>query len=362
MQPKMRWGKGRYKLSVLSSHILYQCTSHLYSLSLSKTTLILNSIQHLIQMSPFFKDVLTDRHGNYYYNYEDIPKASVPISDVSEGDFNLSKDQLKYWFDLSDKTMPNLPKFLIRPRLNSKWGGDSWWNITGDVVVYRPKKWVPNISRTKTYPRSAIETALTETTTTTTTTKLYAGAEASLEVSTGASFWGMKVEAKAKVETTISAQRDYVKVSELKTEGKLGDRVVHELWVSMLLEVEEVYSHDLKFWVENTGGKHNIGWSGGPAWENIWIANESLRYMDGLKFHPIQMSGSGHSDSIHLVTLPVFKGKGNDKDIDKLHVALSCNDWVDWYAYVTGEEGPSHRTQLMAWPAFSATPTLVAIE
>lgn len=42
-------------------------------------------------MSPIFKDVLTDRGGNYY-NYEDIPKVSVPISDASEGDFNLSKD------------------------------------------------------------------------------------------------------------------------------------------------------------------------------------------------------------------------------------------------------------------------------
>lgn len=172
----------------------------------------------------------------------------------------------------------------------------------------------------------------------------------------------MKVEAKAKVETTVTAQRDYVKVSELKTEGKLGDRVVHEVWVSMLLEVEEVYSHNLTFWVDWVGNKHNIGWTGGPGWDDIWIANESLRYMDGLKFNPIQMSGSGHSDSIYLVTLPVFKGKGNDKEIDKLHIALSCSGWVDWYAYLTGEEGPSHRTQLMAWPAYDVTPTLVAIK
>lgn len=77
--------------------------------------------------------------------------------------------------------MPKLPKFLIRPRLDSTWasGNHGWCNITGDMVVYKPKKWVPNTSRTKTYPRSAIETALKETTTTTTTTKLYAGAEAS---------------------------------------------------------------------------------------------------------------------------------------------------------------------------------------
>lgn len=88
-----------------------------------------------IRFSSFhsFPDVKKRNSGQYYYDYGDIPKISIPLHDSTEGNIQINKDGLQEWFGVSESTLPHLPKFLIKPRLTASFGGA----LPGDMEFFR---------------------------------------------------------------------------------------------------------------------------------------------------------------------------------------------------------------------------------
>ncbi|WKT54451.1 hypothetical protein QSH57_005035 [Fusarium oxysporum f. sp. vasinfectum] len=70
------------------------------------------------------------------------------------------------------------------------------------------------------------------------------------------------------------------------------------------------------------------------------------------------MTGGGHSSGLYIQTLPVFD---ENKELKDLHIALSNVGWVDWYAYVAGKKGPSSGRQLLAYPNYRPSTTLMPL-
>lgn len=132
-------------------------TSHLHSQFLSQPTIYITSSTDSIlllspQISPLesrpwsthFQGVKNAASGAYYYDEHDIQRVKVPLADC-QGDYILSKDELKRCFGLDAERLGPIPEYLIAPRLNSTWNGSrsnttgrSWWDITGEVVAYKP--------------------------------------------------------------------------------------------------------------------------------------------------------------------------------------------------------------------------------
>jgi hypothetical protein len=227
------------------------------------------------------------------------------------------------------------------------------------MVVYRPIEWVPIISCTKTFPRNTITQEFKREKTTTTTSKLYGKVESELEISGGANYMGMKVEAKLRAEASVQASMESNDVDKIITQGKLGDKVVKEVWVGMLIRVEEVFNHNVRVWIDNRGKGDSLGWSGGPGWNEILVPSRTLARVEGLQFSKIAMSGTGFSSSLYVQALPVLDEKGEFKD---LHLALSNTGWQDWYAYVVGGKSRPSGRELLAWPAWEYAATLMVMD
>lgn len=79
--------------------------------------------------------------------------------------------------------------------------------------------------------------------------------------------------------------------NQYKGEGKLGDKAIYNVWLSMCLEVEQVYAHSRNFWLERNRNVDNIGWKRGRACGNICVSNQSLVFIP--TFNKIEMSGGG---------------------------------------------------------------------
>ncbi|EGU86517.1 hypothetical protein FOQG_12853 [Fusarium oxysporum f. sp. raphani 54005] len=312
-------------------------------------------------MSFTFNGVKKDGNGAYYYNDGDVESHRIPLSDQCYGDVRMSREQLEEWFGISNDTLPDLPAYYILPRLDSTWGGTAgggWWNVTGDIVVYKPIEWVPSVARIRDFPKNSIVTNIEKERVETTTTKLYAKAEFALEVSAGGNYMGIKAEAKAKTETGVEFEKEVRNKDTYTQKGVVGDVALVEVAVGLMLRVEEIYTHNIKVWVDGREKGDSLGWHGGPSWNDIHIPSRSLSRVGGLQFSKITMTGGGHSAGLYVQTLPVFDEK---KELKDLHIALSNVGWTDWYAYVAGKKGRSSGRQLLAYPNYRPSTTLMPL-
>ncbi|KAJ9425867.1 hypothetical protein QL093DRAFT_2575451 [Fusarium oxysporum] len=299
-------------------------------------------------MSFTFNGVKKDGNGAYYYNDGDVESHRIPLSDQCYGDVRMSREQLE--------------ECLLHPaRLDSTWGGTAgggWWNVTGDIVVYKPIEWVPSVARIRDFPKNSIVTNIEKERVETTTTKLYAKAEFALEVSAGGNYMGIKAEAKAKTETGVEFEKEVRNKDTYTQKGVVGDVALVEVAVGLMLRVEEIYTHNIKVWVDGREKGDSLGWHGGPSWNDIHIPSRSLSRVGGLQFSKITMTGGGHSAGLYVQTLPVFD---ENKELKDLHIALSNVGWTDWYAYVAGKKGRSSGRQLLAYPNYRPSTTLMPL-
>lgn len=310
-----------------------------------------------------FDHVKTDNSGAYYYNDGDVNTTRVRLSDQCYGDLRMDHGQLQEWFGINDDNLPDLPAYYISPRLDSTWEGyykqgtaRGWWRVTGDIVVYKPLEWVPSIARIRDFPKNSIITEIERERVETTTSRLYAKAEFALEISGGGNYMGMKAEAKATAETGVNFEREIKNVDKYTQKGQVGAEPLVEVAVGLMLRVEEIYTHTINIWVDDRGAQDSMGWSGGPGWNDIYIPQRALSRVGGLQFSNIGMSGTGYSKGLWIQTLPVFDDKKELKDV---HLALSNNGWTNWYAYTVGKKEKSSGRQLLAYPNYNPSTTLM---
>lgn len=315
----------------------------------------------------------SDRYGAYHYKDDEFEMVSVPIAEKTQG-ISLTKEDLHMWFGIEEKTQPPLPAYLISQELKPGRGDQNyqfptsvhWWRyITGDIVVYRPIEWVPIVSEVARFPKSKLSKELSRVTTTTTTSKIYGRATMSMEVSAGANFKGMMVEAKATAETEVEASLQKEEIEKLIESGKLGDETIFEVAVGMLLKVEEVckYSFPLEdLWAEDTitttippawplvARSGNLHWGGSQTWGELLIPPSNFDDVKGFQFQ---------SGSLWTQVLPLLNEKHEIKD---MHIALSNSGWVNWYAYLNGEIHESHDRKTMPWIAWKPLSTFMTIK
>ncbi|KAF9176697.1 hypothetical protein BGZ51_009738 [Haplosporangium sp. Z 767] len=275
----------------------------------------------------------------FYYDDNDINMINIPIGQC-EGDFILTADELKRYFGLDASRMGKLPEYLITPRLNSTWNhnrsnktGRSWWDITGEMVAYRPIEWVPVVRVKSTFPYSHFPVEFNKTTTTITKSELYGHFEASFTMSISGGWKSITMEAS----TTSSVEASYRTSTEVKEEitqkGTTGDVVVKEIMMGMSLRVERVYERSVNLYLNNDDKGDSLTWDGPESWDDLHVPASALRDVAPLQFHPIPMSGTGHSKSLFVQALPVF---GANRRLTDMHLILSNTGWVDWYAYNGG--------------------------
>ncbi|KAI8601886.1 hypothetical protein EDD21DRAFT_428373 [Dissophora ornata] len=245
----------------------------------------------------------------------------VPVC-ACEGDYILSADELKRYFGVEPSRMGRLPEYLIVPRLNSTWNanrskstGRSWWDITGEVVAYKPLEWVPIVRERSTIPYNCFE--------------IYGHFEASFTMSIGGGWKGLKAE----LSTTSSVEASYRTSTKVKEKGKIGDVVIKELAMGMCLRVQRVYERSVNLYLNNEAKGNSLTWDGPESWDELRIVSSALRDVKPLQFHPIRMSGTGHSDSLFLQAFPVFNV---EKKLTDLHLVLSCEGWTHWFVYNGG--------------------------
>lgn len=322
-----------------------------------------------ITMVFHFEGVKQDSNFAFFYDDNDVENSPVPLAKDVVGDLKLTPAQLKEWFAITQKTLPDLPGYFIVPRLHSSWGdyyrqgtARGWWNIEGEMVVYKPIEWVPSVARIKDYPKNSIITSIKKEEMEDVTTKLYAQVDLSLEITAGGNYMGMKAEAKTKAESSVSRDLIRKETSTIVQEGKVGDKPLVEVAVGLMLRVEEVYTHDLALWIDDRHAEDSMGWSGGPGWNDIHVADKLFRHVTGLQFSNISTTGEGHSSSLNIQALPVFNKDGSNP-VQHLHLALSCAGWGDWYAYTQGRQGPSNTNsrKLMIYPRYSPATTLMSL-
>ncbi|KAM3078260.1 hypothetical protein ACMFMG_002445 [Clarireedia jacksonii] len=306
-----------------------------------------------------FSGIKQDSAGAYWYDDRDIPKVTVPISKTFDGNTSISLEKLEEHFKFQSD-LPPIPKFLIRPRLDSSWNykSNDGWDITGEMVVYEPLEWVPIVVSERTYPKGAFTKSFEETEVTVSENKLFGKVSSELEISGGGSFFGVKIEAKVKAEGSVEATLKTERIQKIVTEGKLGDMVVKEIWFALGLRVKQVYSRKINLWNANNGGSHEVTWYGGPGWDEIHVPSRALRGVEGLQFSDIRMTGGGASNRIYIQALPQFSG---DK-LEYLHLAISNVGWKDWYAYIPPNSvgDKVDRQEVIPWRQYKPTPTLMA--
>ncbi|KAF9116672.1 hypothetical protein BGX30_005890, partial [Mortierella sp. GBA39] len=274
-----------------------------------------------------------------YYDDNDVNMIDVPVTGC-EGDYILSAAELKRYFGVEAARMGKLPEYLIVPRLNSTWNSSrsnstsrSWWDITGEVVAYKPLAWVPIVREKGTIPYNHFETEYERNSTTIETSDIYGHFEASFTMSIGGSWKAVKAE----VSTTTKVEANYKKSTEVKEEikqkGTIGDVVIKELILGMALRVQRVYEHSVHLYLNDEAKGDSLTWDGPSSWGDLWVASNALPNVEFLQFHPMSMTGTGHSTSLFLQALPVFNA---ERHLDSLHVVLSCRGWTDWYVYNGG--------------------------
>jgi len=299
-----------------------------------------------------FQGVKNAASGAYYYDEHDFQRVKVPLADC-QGDYILSKDELKRYFGLDAERLGPIPEYLIAPRLNSTRNGSrsnttgrSWWDITGEVVAYKPIAWVPIVRERSTIPLSHFEVEFEKKSTTIQTSELYGKAETTFTMSVGVSYKGVKVE----LSTTTHVEAHYSTSAEVKEEITRKDKVgfVKELIMGLGLRVQRVFERNVALYLDDKARGDSLTWRGPESWNDVHIPASALRDVDFLQFHPIHMTGTGHSSSLWLQVLPSFDSLQRLTD---LNIAVSCAGWTDWYAYIGGTKTVnSGRTETLPVP------------
>jgi hypothetical protein len=275
----------------------------------------------------------------FYYDDNDVNMIDVPVAGC-EGDYILSATELERYFGVEPARMGKLPEYIIIPRLDSTWNTSrsestsrSWWDITGEVVAYRPLAWVPIVRENGIIPYNHFETEYEKSTTTIETSDIYGHFEASFSMTAGGSWKAVKAE----VSISTKVEANYKKSSEVKEEikqkGKIGDVVIKEIILGMALRVQRVYERSVHLYLNDERKADSLTWSGPSSWNDLWIGSSSLRDVGFLKFQSMIMTGTGHTTSLLLQALPVFNAEHH---LDDLHLVLTCSGWTDWYVYNGG--------------------------
>lgn len=304
-----------------------------------------------------FEGVKRDDDGVYFYDESELEKTTVPLSDTVEGDHPLDHGQLEELFGLTEDALPQLPRFLVSPNLHSNWGGtyehtpeQSWYAVNGNVVVYKPVEWVASVIRVKEWPAGAELERVPAEEMEGPVLSVYGPAELALEIPDV----GACLRARARIKEEVVLGDDLGDLQRTVADGVVGDEETVdaggvELVLGLMLRVEEVYAHAIpELWLDERCLGESLSWPGGPGWDEIHVPNWALANVAGVKFSGIKMVGEGHSDSLWLTALPVFDGD----EVTDLHIALSCEGWNDWYAYVVGDKGGSGGDKLTAYPQF----------
>ncbi|KAF9978893.1 hypothetical protein BGZ75_009889, partial [Mortierella antarctica] len=149
-------------------------------------------------LNPILSEVPRSLGGECFeYDQDDVAMINVPVADC-RGDVLLTHDQLERYFGVEPVGDGQLPEYLITPRLHSFWNHNCpkgfWWDITGEVIVYKPIAWVPFVRKISTIPYTEIPTWVTTMTTNIRVSELYGSYEASFKLGAGIGIEGLKME------------------------------------------------------------------------------------------------------------------------------------------------------------------------
>lgn len=268
--------------------------------------------------------------------------------------------------------MPRLPKYLLRSRIKRSTPGvfhenltiEHTWNwVNGEIVVYKPIKWVPYVHEIQLIPKNALDVEIDRSSTTVKETELYGMADFSISADAGLSYKALAVNVTAKAETRIKVTLDTTETKTRREKGTLGSTPVYEVTVGMMLQVQELGERQLvnnDIWEDSVVVPPNLGidqprrflhWHGSESWGDIHISSDDLANVKGLQFH------DGH---LFIQTLPV---QNENHQISDVHVALSYSGWNDWYAYIHGEMvNQTKECEYLAWPAWTPAATFMPLE
>lgn len=312
------------------------------------------------------RGVKRDSSGSYYYNSSDIPRISVPISKNCDGDMNLPPNVLDDCFGISHDTMPRLPQFMVHHRLTKECNGEEWTTVRGEIVVSKPIEWVPVVAVFDKYAKSMAKTTITRDTKTASTTKLFGKASgfAKLNTEAGGTLWGVKVEFESELKIEGKASHSYKLEAreKQKVEWKTGDEAMWEVAVTMMLKIEDVYTHSIEVRVKNHSAGRNttLTWDGPGTWSDFYVPNWQVQNVKvDFEFHPVYARGTGYPESLYILPLPVLSE--DKKSIKALHVLMSNKGWVHYHAYTSGkQQAPTGlREQYIAWPGCEPIFTLL---
>ncbi|KXG48986.1 uncharacterized protein PGRI_028560 [Penicillium griseofulvum] len=325
-----------------------------------------------------------NRFGQVEYEPSDFPMHSLPMAEHSEG---IRLDQ-KVLADIGIKKeyLPDVPQFILHPNMDHtkkkapfrsvfpyihehepKW-------INGDIVVYRPIRWVPYVMLIQFYPKSELTTTIKVQTTNVLEKELYGKASFSVEASAALSYKDMALGFKATGEGHVTVTRNIKELKDLTEEGSFK-YAVNELGIGMMMEVEEVARYEFRnddIWEdfyeeEGVPDGTELHWGGDETWEKIHIRSNELNLVKQLQV----VDGDLY---IQMLPLP----SDDKREIADMYVALSfkyketwrrnvtgCKKaWEDWYAYIHGtfHSKVSKQNTYLAWPAWKPISTFRAVE
>lgn len=305
--------------------------------------------------------------GTYYYEDDCIPRVEIPMAEQSEGSYRMDKKTIDEWFGFT-KNMPKLPKYMIFNDLRNgtphhELRGTTqttWQYVSGGFGVYEPIEWVPTVDLIRSIPKSALSGTFKKETVKREKTRLYGKIGALFTASGGATYAGMKVEARVEVRGEAESELDSKTTETLVREGRVGDRPVLEIMLGINIRVRQVFywrfndEYDLwyRYWIRPTWGPklefdYETSWHSGPGWEAIHVPDSQLRRVDKLIYH----------HGIYYQLLPVLK----NGQIEGLHVAISQPGWQDWYVFTNGTGIPEVLgAETKAWESINPVATLIA--
>jgi hypothetical protein len=188
-------------------------------------------------------------------------------------------------------------------------------------------------------------------------TELRAGASASLSISANASYFGIQVAAEAKIEGGVKTKKDTSRIKEVIEHGKIpAGTPCYEVMVGMILRMKRVRTFHLRtddaYWTTYKNSKLIWGYNESWSWDSVHVKDYELgrEEIKALQFH---------FESTYVQALPVLK----DQKLTGMHIAFSCEGWVDWYAYTRAEDKlEPGQIRLQAYPAWEPMSTLLILE
>ncbi|PKY05680.1 hypothetical protein P168DRAFT_317203 [Aspergillus campestris IBT 28561] len=268
-----------------------------------------------------FEGILRRVDGSYYYDETKFPQVKIPVAPESEVTYRRKRSQIDEWWGVTNN-MPKLPNAICTA---------PWHYVNGGYTVYEPVEWVPTVHLINAIPKSELKPTFKRTTTKLQSERLYGKISAVMSASASASYASMKVDASIRVEGEVEAELNTKTVEEKTEEETIGDKPIVEVVFGMNIRVKPAYSWRF---VRDVWHRGHIVW-------NTW--NELVHSAHGLVAQ----------------VLPVLS---RDR-ITGLHVALRAPEWQDFYAYVSGHQGPEVAgEEKRVWLAMKLVATLLAVD